>query len=172
MRRSLRFPRDAQFSSDARGQWASGGEASYEHGRPNYSAAQATGAPNVTTYADHPETWVSASAERGEEWLKTDVRQSSARFRGARASDFGSRHDREDRGIRRGRTLNRRLVGARSRRLRQESNFVVRRDVSTDRFSGAGDQAHARYVVSVGLELDRCCPARRRSLTLGEAVEG
>jgi hypothetical protein len=76
---------DAEFLGDSRGQWATGAEASSVHGTPKYGAQQATGSPNITSYADHPEAWVSQSADRGEEWLKltfaAPVRASAVRVR-------------------------------------------------------------------------------------------
>jgi hypothetical protein len=76
---------DTKFLGDSRGQWATGAEASSVHGTPKYGAQQATGSPNITSYADHPEAWVSQSADRGEEWLKltfaAPVRASAVRVR-------------------------------------------------------------------------------------------
>ena len=63
-------PDDAEFSRDPRGQWATGAEASSEYGPKNYSAQQATGAPNVTSYGDHAEAWASKTPDGREEWLK------------------------------------------------------------------------------------------------------
>ena len=78
-------PDEAQFFADPHGQWATGAEASSEYGPVKYSARQATGAPNVASYGDRPESWASKWADAGEEWLKltfaTPVRASAVRVR-------------------------------------------------------------------------------------------
>jgi tetratricopeptide (TPR) repeat protein len=55
---------------DPHGQWAEKAKASTEYGSDNYGAVQATGAPDVTSYADNGRAWASASADSQEEWLE------------------------------------------------------------------------------------------------------
>ena len=78
-------PDDLQFMRDPHGQWATAAEASSEYGPVRFSARQATGAPNVTSYGDRPEAWASKSADNSEEWLKLTfarpVRASAVRVR-------------------------------------------------------------------------------------------
>jgi hypothetical protein len=55
---------------DPHGQWAEKAKASSEYGSDNYGSLQATGAPNVPSYADDGRAWASASADNQEEWLE------------------------------------------------------------------------------------------------------
>ena len=43
-------------------QWASGAQASSQYGNDNWSASQATGAPNVKVCGDNPDAWASATS--------------------------------------------------------------------------------------------------------------
>jgi hypothetical protein len=61
---------EAVIRADSAGQWASAAKAGSEYGSENYGAIQATGAPNVTSYADDSRAWASASADNQEEWLE------------------------------------------------------------------------------------------------------
>ncbi|MDX2187651.1 MAG: hypothetical protein SFV32_12010 [Opitutaceae bacterium] len=56
-------PRDAV-------QWASAATASSQYDVKKWSAMQATGAPNVTSYGDRPDGWAPKLADGGEEWLE------------------------------------------------------------------------------------------------------
>ncbi len=74
---------DQKFPLDPHGRWAAGAEASSELGTPKFSARQALGPPNVTTYGHHGEAW--SSKPGGEAWLKltynTPMRISAVRVR-------------------------------------------------------------------------------------------
>ena len=59
---------DQKFPLDPHGRWAAGAEASSELGTPKFSARQALGPPNVTTYGHHGEAW--SAKPGGEAWLK------------------------------------------------------------------------------------------------------
>lgn len=50
-------------------QFATGATASSEYSNPDWSAMQATGAPNTTTCGDHTTAWTSATTDRVE-WLE------------------------------------------------------------------------------------------------------
>ncbi|MEW6405815.1 MAG: hypothetical protein AB1649_28830 [Chloroflexota bacterium] len=66
---------EASILADPQGQWASTATASTEYGRDRYSARQATGAPNVATYADNPNAWCPSGASREPEWLEVGFAQ-------------------------------------------------------------------------------------------------
>jgi hypothetical protein len=51
-------------------QWAAAARASSEYRATDYSAAQATGAPNVSRHGDNARAWASKAADAGEEWLE------------------------------------------------------------------------------------------------------
>lgn len=51
-------------------QWASAAKASSEYGNPNWSANQATGAPDTMKAGDIPTAWASKDPDGGEEWLE------------------------------------------------------------------------------------------------------
>jgi hypothetical protein len=76
---------DAEFSRDPRGQWAISAEASSEYGPRNFSAKQATGAPDVADYGDSSEAWDNKTQNGREEWLrlsfKTPVHATAVRVR-------------------------------------------------------------------------------------------
>lgn len=63
---------DAAIIADPAGQWAASAEASSEYGTPRYSAAQATGAPNIPwgMAGDNPDAWCPSRKDDGEEWLE------------------------------------------------------------------------------------------------------
>lgn len=50
--------------------WAISAKASSEYRATDYSASQATNAPNVPSHTDHPKAWASKLADAGEEWLE------------------------------------------------------------------------------------------------------
>lgn len=64
-------------------QWAASARASSEYRATDYSAGQATGAPNVARHGDNARAWASRLADAGEEWLEvtfaTPVRASGVR---------------------------------------------------------------------------------------------
>ncbi len=61
---------DPYFALDPRGQWATSARASTEYGSANYSAARATGAPDVRFYGDSVNAWATKLANTGEEWIE------------------------------------------------------------------------------------------------------
>lgn len=61
---------DAFYAADSAGQWAASATASSEYRTTGYSAAQATGTPDVPAYGDHAKAWASKTADGGEEWLE------------------------------------------------------------------------------------------------------
>lgn len=66
---------DARFASDGRGKWASQATASSQYGFDRYSAAHATGVPNVPQYSDHANAWTPGTADGGEERLTLSFAQ-------------------------------------------------------------------------------------------------
>lgn len=50
--------------------WAISARASSEYRSTDYSASQATNAPNVPSHADHPKAWAPRLADSGEEWIE------------------------------------------------------------------------------------------------------
>lgn len=60
---------DAKIRADGAGQWAAAARAGSEYGRTQYSAAQATGAPNVTVAGNSPDAWCPAVRNVGLDWL-------------------------------------------------------------------------------------------------------
>jgi hypothetical protein len=61
---------DKFFELDPKGQWATSARASSEYGAANYSASQATGAPNVRFYGDNAQSWASRLADAPDEWIE------------------------------------------------------------------------------------------------------
>ncbi len=61
---------DAKIRADAAGQWAASARAGSEYGRTQYSAARATGAPNVPIVGNSPDAWCPASKDKGSDWLE------------------------------------------------------------------------------------------------------
>ena len=66
---------EQKIADDPAGQWAVSAKASstYASGseeNAGYSAWQATGAPNVTSYSDSSESWASKESDKGIEWLE------------------------------------------------------------------------------------------------------
>ncbi len=61
---------DAKVSADTAGQWAASAVAGSQYGKTQYSAAQATGAPNIKTAGNSPDAWCPASKAQGTDWLE------------------------------------------------------------------------------------------------------
>jgi len=78
-------PDEAAILADSRGQWAASASASSEYAPDRYSAIQATGAPNVDRYADHPNAWCHSGRSVDSEWLEVGfanpVRATEVRIR-------------------------------------------------------------------------------------------
>lgn len=82
---------ESKILAEKQGQWASTAKASSTYAsdpgpKAPYSAWQATGAPNVPTYSDHPASWASKSGDAAvPEWLEVGfakaVRGTSIRVR-------------------------------------------------------------------------------------------
>jgi len=60
---------EASILADAAGQWAAAARAGSEYGRTQYSAARATGAPNVPVAGNSPDAWCPAVRNVGLDWL-------------------------------------------------------------------------------------------------------
>lgn len=61
---------DAKVSADPAGQWAASAVAGSQYGKTQYSAAQATGAPNIKTAGNSPDAWCPAGKNTGTDWLE------------------------------------------------------------------------------------------------------
>ena len=61
---------DAKIIADSSGQWAASAIAGTQYGRNQYSAAQATGIPNVTVAGNSPDAWCPAVRDKGMDWLE------------------------------------------------------------------------------------------------------
>jgi hypothetical protein len=55
--------------TESLGQWAETAKASSEYWHKDYSAAHATGEPDVPTHSDHTHSWSPSASERNLEWL-------------------------------------------------------------------------------------------------------
>jgi hypothetical protein len=66
----LRSAIAAARPSDLSSQWAASARASSEYRATDYSAGQATGAPNVSRHGDNARAWAPKTADTGEEWLE------------------------------------------------------------------------------------------------------
>lgn len=66
----LRSAISSARSPDLTTQWAASARASSEYRATDYSAGQATGAPNVSRHGDNARAWASKAADAGEEWLE------------------------------------------------------------------------------------------------------
>jgi hypothetical protein len=60
---------EAKILADAAGQWASAATAGSQYGRTQYSAMQATGAPNINVQGNSPDAWCPAGKNEGTDWL-------------------------------------------------------------------------------------------------------
>ena len=61
---------DALVRADPAGQWAASAVAGSQYGRTQYSAAQATGAPNISVAGNSPDAWCPAEKNTGTDWLE------------------------------------------------------------------------------------------------------
>jgi len=61
---------EAKILTDPSGQWAAGAVAGSQYGRTQYSAAKATGAPDVPVVGNSPDAWCPASKDKGTDWLE------------------------------------------------------------------------------------------------------
>jgi hypothetical protein len=61
---------DGEIAADPAGQWAVTATAGTQYGKTQYSAAQATGAPNVGIVGNSPDAWCPASKTDGVDWLE------------------------------------------------------------------------------------------------------
>ena len=61
---------DGEFTVDSAGQWAVSATAGSQYGKTQYSAAQATGAPNVTVAGNSADAWCPANKTEGTDWLE------------------------------------------------------------------------------------------------------
>jgi hypothetical protein len=61
---------DAKIVADAAGQWAASAAAGSQYGKTQYSAAQATGAPNISVQGNSPDAWCPANKNSGTDWLE------------------------------------------------------------------------------------------------------
>jgi hypothetical protein len=62
--------KDATIIADPNGLWATSAAAGTQYGKTQYSAAQATGAPNVSTAGNSPNAWCPENKTGGIDWLK------------------------------------------------------------------------------------------------------
>lgn len=62
--------KDEDVLADSMGQWATQAVASTQYRPDEYSAKQATGQPDVSSYSDNKRAWTPSTAERQEEWLE------------------------------------------------------------------------------------------------------
>lgn len=63
-------PTTAPTTAPADLQWATAARASSEYRATDYSAAQATGAPDVAAHGDSSRAWTPKTKDQGEEWLE------------------------------------------------------------------------------------------------------
>ena len=61
---------DAKIISDPAGQWAVSATAGTQYGKTQYSPAQATGAPNISTAGNSPDAWCPENKNVGTDWLE------------------------------------------------------------------------------------------------------
>ncbi len=61
---------DEKIRADAAGQWAATAIAGSQYGKTQYSAAKATGAPDVPTVGNSPDAWCPAGKDSGTDWLE------------------------------------------------------------------------------------------------------
>ncbi len=66
---------DAKVAADPSGQWAVSAIAGTQYGRTQYSAAQATGAPNISVAGNSPEAWCPEKKDDGTDWLEVAFAQ-------------------------------------------------------------------------------------------------
>ena len=61
---------DDKIVADPVGQWATSATAGSQYGKTQYSASQATGAPNIKVQGNSPDAWCPASKSKGIDWLE------------------------------------------------------------------------------------------------------
>jgi hypothetical protein len=61
---------DARIIADPAGQWAASATAGTQYGKTQYSAAQATGAPNISVAGNSPDAWCPENKNVGTDWLE------------------------------------------------------------------------------------------------------
>ncbi len=61
---------DAKIIADPAGQWAVSATAGTKYGKTQYSPAQATGAPNISTAGNSPDAWCPENKSVGTDWLE------------------------------------------------------------------------------------------------------
>lgn len=61
---------EAAIRAESSGQWAVAARAGSEYGKLQYSAARATGAPDVPLPGNSAEAWVPVNKDRGTEWIE------------------------------------------------------------------------------------------------------
>jgi hypothetical protein len=61
---------DAKIIADPAGQWAASAVAGTQYGKAQYSAMQATGAPNISVAGNSPDAWCPATRTGGRDWLE------------------------------------------------------------------------------------------------------
>jgi len=61
---------DEKIRADAAGQWAASAVSGSQYDKKQYSAAKATGAPDVSVVGNSPDAWCPASKDRGTDWLE------------------------------------------------------------------------------------------------------
>jgi hypothetical protein len=61
---------DQKIRADPAGQWAAEATVGSQYGRSQYSAAKATGAPDVPIAGNSPDAWCPAVRDRGMDWLE------------------------------------------------------------------------------------------------------
>ena len=61
---------DAKIIADSLGQWAESATAGSQYGKTQYSPAQATGAPNISTAGNSPDAWCPENKNVGTDWLE------------------------------------------------------------------------------------------------------
>ncbi|MCC7375006.1 MAG: hypothetical protein IT581_10135 [Verrucomicrobiales bacterium] len=66
---------DKYFGADPRGQWAAFAQASSEYRSASFSAARATGAPDVQSYGDNGNAWATKLADAPDEWIELTFAQ-------------------------------------------------------------------------------------------------
>jgi hypothetical protein len=71
-------------------QWASGASASSQYGSDLWSALQATGEPDVSTYTDDPASWAPSGSDAGIQWLELTFDQAVVPSTVTIVESFGS----------------------------------------------------------------------------------
>ena len=66
---------DARVIANAAGQWATSARAGSEYGRTQYSAMQATGAPNISVAGNSADAWCPEGKNTGMDWLEVGFAQ-------------------------------------------------------------------------------------------------